>query len=131
MGVTFTCFFPGEVGGGVPPHGFVSAAGTTAGELDEGAGRDDELLDGVLGPGVDVSVGFVLDGGGGAGHATVNSTVAVPDAAGRFGPPVQWKLALYLPRPPAARPCPVKPGEAPFSSTDSANPADFTGPGVP
>ena len=89
MGVTFTCFgglFP--EGGGLPPHGFVSAAGTTAGELGEGAGLDDELLGGLLGPGDDVSVGvvgLVL----GCGHVTVNSTVAVPDAAGRFGPPVQ------------------------------------------
>ncbi|AIG79800.1 Hypothetical protein AJAP_34965 [Amycolatopsis japonica] len=104
-GLTFTCgVLPGV------PHGFVNAAGTTRAELDDGA----LLLDGgsLLDGGLLLDGGWLLDGGlvgvvVGGGQTISNSTVAVPLAAGRFGPPSHRKLALNLPVLPAAFPCPV------------------------
>ncbi|ANN20577.1 hypothetical protein SD37_36645 [Amycolatopsis orientalis] len=141
--MTFTCgVLPGE--GGVP-HGFVSAAGTTARELD-GAGLDDgaPLLGGTLelDGGSLLDGGLLLDGGVleggvvGGRQAISNSTVAVPLAAGRFGPPSQWKLALNLPVFPAALPCPMygawlpEPGWT-SSVTGPAKPSDVTAVRVP
>ncbi|AGM03509.1 hypothetical protein AORI_0920 [Amycolatopsis keratiniphila] len=105
MGLTFTCgVLPGV------PHGFVTAAGTTRAELDDGALLlgGGSLLDG----GRLLDGGLLLDGGSvgvvvvGGGQTISNSTVAVPLAAGRFGPPSHRKLALNLPVLPAAFPRP-------------------------
>ncbi|OOC06328.1 hypothetical protein B0293_12575 [Amycolatopsis azurea DSM 43854] len=147
--MTFTCgVLPGDVppGDGGVPHGFVIAAGAALPAFDDGApllggGLLDGgwLLDGGLleDDGGLLEDGGVLDGGVVGGRQTIsNSTVAVPLAAGRFGPPSQWKLALYLPTLLAAFPCPMYGAWFPdpdwtSSVTGPVRPVDVTAVRVP